>query len=213
MTDWTSVGWPYKGYFIDGDAQPAYFGFSLHQQSWHPTAQVLLIMPDNTVLQVERYTESTINCEDEELTKHFALFLAELAVDHFLPPPANYFRPMDFAGAMAILIQAAEECTAKEIRRSKLYQALDFLEKGLDRNWPAVRYRRALRGDRRNDDEREELRQELRAATRQVQTACVVTILKRMNNLAANFRENRPKIEALRKQLLTLKRKAVVHKN
>jgi hypothetical protein len=38
-------------------------------------------------------------CDDEELTKHFALFLAELAVGHFLPPPAYYLRPMDFAWA------------------------------------------------------------------------------------------------------------------
>jgi hypothetical protein len=199
------MGVLYKGYFIDGDAYPTHFGYSLHQQSWHPTAQVLLIRPDNTVLQVELCTESTISCEDEELTEHFALFLAELAVDHFLPPPAFYLRPMDFGWAMAILSRAAEECTVKEICRSKLYEALDFLERELDRKWPAVRYRSALRGDRRNDDERKQLRRELRTATRQIQTACVSTIVKRLNKLAAKFRENRPRIEALRAQLSKIK--------
>jgi hypothetical protein len=205
VTDLSAVGLPYKGYFIDGDAHPAYLGYSLHRQSWYPTVQVLLIRPDNTVLQVERHTESTVSCDDEELTKHFALFLGELAVDYFLPPPAYFLRPMDYAWAMAILSRAAEECVVKEIRRSKLYQALDFLEKELDRNWPAIRYRRALRGDRRNDDEREELRQELHVATRQLQTACVATILKRINELAVNFGENRLRIKALRLQLLAVK--------
>jgi hypothetical protein len=33
----------------------------------------------------------------------------------------------------------------------------------------------------------------------------VATIVKRVNELAANFRENRPKIEALRKQLVVIK--------
>jgi hypothetical protein len=67
-------------------------------------------------------------CDDEELTKHFALFLAELAVGHFLPPPAYYLRPMDFAWAMAILSRAAEECTIREIRRAKLYEASIFFK-------------------------------------------------------------------------------------
>ena len=208
MTDLSAVGVPYKGYFIDGEAQPAYFGYSLHRQSWHPTADVLLIMPNNTVLQVERRTDNTISCDDEDLTKHFALFLAELAVDHFLPPPAFYLRPMDFAWAMEILSRAAEECTVKEIRRSKLYEALDFLEKELDRKWPAIRYRRALRGDRRNAEELQELEQELRVAIRHIQSACMATIVKRMNELATNFRENRPKIESLRAQLSKIKSNA-----
>lgn len=129
MSEWNTLGVPYKGYFIDGGAHPAYFGYSLHRQSWHPIAEVLLIRPDNTCLQVERYTESTISCDDKDLTKHFALFLAELAVDYFLPPPAYYLRPMDFAWAMEILSRAAEECTVKEIRRSKFTKLSIFLRR------------------------------------------------------------------------------------
>lgn len=206
MNDWSSIGEPYKDYLISGDAQTLNIGYSLHRRTWHPAYQVILVMPNNTCLEVERHTETKISCDDEELTKHFALFLTELAVDHSLPPPAYYLRPMDFAWSMEILSRAAEECTVKEIRRSKLYEALDFLEKELDRKWPAIQYRRALRGDRRNDEEVEELHQELRLVSRQLQNACAATILKRMNELAVGFRENRSRIEALRAQLSKVKK-------
>ena len=205
MNDWSGIGEPYKDYLISGDAQTLNIGYSLHRRTWHPAYQVILVMPNNTCLEVERHTETKISCDDEELTKRFALFLAELAVDHSLPPPAYYLRPMDFAWSMEILSRAAEECTVKEIRRSKLYEALDFLENELDRKWPAIQYRRALRGDRRNDEEVEELHQELRVVTRQLQSACVATIVRRMNDCAANYRENRSKIEAFRKQLVVIK--------
>src|SRR5438105_6998685 len=101
-------------------------------------------MPNNTCLEVERHTETKISCDDEELTKCFALFLTELAVDHFLPPPAYYLRLMDFAWSMEIPSRAAEECTVKEIRRSKVYESLDFLEKDLDHKWPATLLTRSI---------------------------------------------------------------------
>jgi hypothetical protein len=43
-------------------------------------------------------------------------------------------------------------------------------------------------GDRRNDEERKELHQELRLLIRQLKNACVATILKRMNDLARSAR-------------------------
>jgi hypothetical protein len=40
---------------------------------------------------------------------------------------------MNTAWAVTILRRAAEECKEREIRRSKLYGALDFLEKNMMR--------------------------------------------------------------------------------
>ena len=51
MTDWISIGEPYKDYLISGDAQAANFGYSVRHQSWYLTHQVLLIMPNNTCLE------------------------------------------------------------------------------------------------------------------------------------------------------------------
>ena len=52
--------------------------------------------------------------------------------------------------------RAAVECKEREIRRPKLYESLDFLEKQLDEKstWLVRRYRRELRWDRRNQSER-----------------------------------------------------------
>lgn len=63
------------------------------------------------------------------------------------------------------------------------------------------KYRRSLRGDRRTDREKAELREELIVATRSVQRACAELIVDRMNELAFSFRENKIKIDRLRRVL------------
>ena len=72
---------------------------------------------------------------------------AEIAVDNWLPTPWYYIRPMDFAWAMDIIRRAAVECKEREIRRPKLYESLDLLEKQLDEKstWLVRHYRRELR--------------------------------------------------------------------
>jgi hypothetical protein len=97
----------------------------------------------------------------------------------------------------------AVKCMEREIRRSKLYEALDFLERELDdkQKWLVRRYRNALSGDRRNWREQRELREELGVVTRGIQQACVALLLDRMNELACHFRENKAEIDDLRWQL------------
>jgi len=187
----------YKGFTICGGATPVHndIGRSF------AVGSVLLVRTDNRVLQVDRFYDPLLVYEDEDQARWFGIFLAELAVDHCVPPPAYYLRPMDFAWAVDILRRAAAECTEREIRRPKLYEALDFLEGALDRKWLVRRYRRALIGDRRNWREKEELRETLRVAARGIQYACAALLVARMNKLARGFRENKAEIDNLRWQL------------
>ena len=62
------------------------------------------------------------------------------------------------------------------------------------------------RGDRRNNREKEELREILRVTTRGIQFACVKLIVRRLNELAIHFRENKPSIDNLRQQLTIVRR-------
>ena len=62
------------------------------------------------------------------------------------------------------------------------------------------------RGDRRNNREKEEFREILRVATRGIQFACVKLIVRRLNELAIHFRENKPSIDNLRMQLVIVRR-------
>jgi hypothetical protein len=96
----------------------------------------------------------------------------------------------------------------REIRLSKTYEALDFLERELadKQKWLVRRYRRALRGDRRNWREQRELRDELRVATRGIQQACVALLVERMNELAHHYRENKAEIDNLRWQLSVVRK-------
>ena len=68
--------------------------------------------------------------------------------------------------------------------------------------WQAVEER----GDRRNNREKEELREILRVTTRGIQFACVKLIVRRLNELAIHFRENKPSIDNLRLQLAIVRR-------
>ena len=103
----------------------------------------------------------------------------------------------DFAWAIDIIRRAAVECKEREIRRPKLYESLDFLENQLDdkSTWLVRRYR-----------QKEELREILRVTTRGIQFACVKVIVRRLNELAIHFRENKPSIDNLRMQLVIVRR-------
>ena len=151
----------YKGYTISGGADRVYG----HDMEWQAAARVLVRCPDNVSIEVERFYDPLLFYEDEDLARLFGLFVAELAVDNWLPDPWYYLRPMDFGWAVDIIRRAAVECKEREIRRPKLYESLDFLEKQLDEKsrWLVRRYRRELRWDRRTYQEQEELREILRA--------------------------------------------------
>jgi len=142
-------------------------------------------------VQAYRDQDSAFIFDNEDEAQIVELFLAELAVGHFVPPPAYFLTPMNIGWAVDILRRAADECKIREIRRPKLYEALDFLEKSVEPAWLVKRYRRELSGDRRNEREKAQLREALRVATRGIQQACVPLLVDKMNDLAVNFREKR----------------------
>ena len=116
---------------------------------------------------------------------------------------------MNVGWAVDILRRAALECKEREIRRSKLYEAWNFLEGSLDPNWLVRRYRQALRWIRRNEREKEELREILHVTTRGIQHACTKYLVDRLNDLGKNYRSNLDEIEMLRRQLEIVRRPVV----
>lgn len=113
---------------------------------------------------------------------------------------------MNVGWAVDILRRAALECKEREIRRSRLYEALDFLEGLLDPNWLVRRYRQEIRWDRRNEREKEELREILRVTTRGIQRACTKYLLDQLNHLGKHYRDNLNEIKLLRRQLAIVRR-------
>ena len=189
---------PYKGYVTQGSAGPCGPG----SHGWLTTATILLHKPDQTVLQVDEFQHSLLRYDDGDVAAWFGLGIAEIMVDAYLPPAAYYLIPMDVARAVYFLRRGAEDHHKREIRRPSLYEALDFLEKFLnEKKWLVRRYRNALRGDTRNQREKMEQREQLRVRFRGIQQACAETILAEMNELAVDFRANKPAIEKLRRQL------------
>jgi hypothetical protein len=194
----------YKGYTISGSADRV-FGYD---KKCYAAARVTVMCPDNVRIEVEHFHDPLLTYEDDDLARLFGLFVAEIAVDNWLPNPWYYIRPMDFAWAVDIIRRAAVECKEREIRRPKLYESLEFLESQLEEKsrWLVRRYRRELRWDRRTNEEQEELRKILGATTRGIQFACVKLIVRRLNELAIHFRENKPSIDNLRLQLAMVRR-------
>jgi hypothetical protein len=94
--------------------------------------------PDGTPL--ESFTEVEHFHDPHSLTKTRTsrggsdCSLPKIAVDNWLPTPWYLVLcPMDFAWATVDIIRrAAVECKEREVRRPKLYESLDFLEKPLD---------------------------------------------------------------------------------
>jgi len=89
---------------------------------------VLLTLPNMVCIQAYRDQAQAFVFDNEDKAQIVGLFLAEVAVDHFLPWPAYYVTPMNIGRAVDILRRAADECKPREIRRPRLYEALDFLE-------------------------------------------------------------------------------------
>jgi hypothetical protein len=195
----------YKGFIISGSARLEF----AQGNHWSAVGSVLLIKPPSSCLLVKELKDPLLVYEDEDFAKMTGWFLAELAVDHILPPPAYYLAPMNTAWAVDILRRSAEQCKTRNIQTPKLFEALDYLEQTLEsKGWLVRRYRRALKGDRRNHREKARLREELVVATRGIQHACVELILDRMNDLAVNYRENKARIDRLR-HVLEIVRKPV----
>jgi hypothetical protein len=195
----------YNGFRISGDAQPVAMG----DNRWFAVGEVLLNKRDQSVLLVDRFIDNNLIYDDEVLCKWFGLGMAEITVDHLLPPLEYFFMPMNVGWAVDILRRAALECKEREIRRSKLYEALDFLEGLLDSKWLVRRYRQELRWDRRNEWEKEELRGILRVTTQGIQHACTKYLVDRLNELGKNYRGNFDEIRLLRRQLDVVRRPLV----
>jgi hypothetical protein len=195
----------YNGFRISGNAQPV----AMSNNRWFAVGEVLLNKRDHSVLLVDRFLDNNLIYDDEVLSKWFGLGIAEIAVDHFLPPADYFFLPMNVGWAVDILRRAALECKEREIRRSKLYEALDFLEGLLDPNWLVRRYHQELRWDRRNEREKEELREILRVTTRGIQHACTRYLVDQLNELAKNYRGNFDEIRLFRRQLEIVRRPVV----
>jgi hypothetical protein len=195
----------YNGFRISGSALPV----AMVGNRWFAVGEVLLDKRDHSVLLVNRFLDSELTYDDEALCKWFGLGVAEILVDHFLPPVEFFFLPMNVGWAVDILRRAALECKEREIRRSKLYEALDFLEGLLDPKWLVRRYRQEIRWDRRNEREKEELREILRVTTRGIQRACTKYLLDRLNDLGKNYRSNLDEIKSLRRQLEIVRRPVV----
>jgi hypothetical protein len=193
----------YNGYIVEGSAQP----LGPHSDLWIAVATVLLKKPEGSVLQIEHYQNPTLGYENGDLAAWFGLGIAEISVDHCLPPPSYYLTPMNVARAIDILRSGAKDYHKREIRRPELYEALALLDQFLGRkNWLVRRYRDALRGDTRNQRERLEQREKLRVRFRGIQQACVESILAEINDLALQYRENKPAIDVLRRQLALVRR-------
>lgn len=154
----------YKGYTISGSARPLFGPGAL----WSTKGSVLLVKPDSSLCRlIAAYEDPLLVFGDEAFAKLTGCFLAELAVDHLLPPPAYYLAPMNAAWAVGIIRHAAEDCKIGNIQTPKLFEALDYLETFLeDKSWLVRRYRRSLRGDRRNERGKEVLRQPVRRDSR-----------------------------------------------
>src|SRR4051812_43426936 len=113
---------PYKGYTINGSAEPVHNDLN----RWFATGRVLLMGANHSCLEVQRVQHNLLTYEDQDLATWFGFGLAEIAVDKLLPAAAYYLRPMNVGWAVDMIRRAAEECKIREIRRAKLYEALDF---------------------------------------------------------------------------------------
>ena len=194
----------YKGYLIEGSSESVGPGTDLH----FATATVLLKKPDVSLLRIDHFPNPLLTYDDANLAAWFGLGIAEITVDRCLPPPEYYLIPMNVARAVQILRRGAEDHDKREIREPELYDALAFLEQYfVKKSWLVRRYRNALRGDTRNRREKMEQRERLRIRFRGIQQACVDLIVSKMNELAREYRKNKPAIDELRKQLAVVRRR------
>jgi uncharacterized NAD(P)/FAD-binding protein YdhS len=201
LKDWmmarASIEQHYKGYRLSGDADPV---SKLRSELVCDRARVGRSVRQFNHL-VRLFQRSITHLRRRGHRKIYRSLLAEISVDNFLPPVEFYLTPMNTAWAVTIVRRAAEECKEREIRRAKLYEALESLEKNIDAPVLLRQYRRALQGDRPEEWQKEQLHQILRAAVVGIQRAAAASLLKKMNGLSVRFRENRAEIDNLRRQL------------
>ena len=93
----------------------------------------------------------------------------------------------------------------REIRRSKLYEALDFLE-ALNRAEVARSQIPAGISMGPAHRTKEQLREILRTTTRGIQQSCVGNLVDRLIELGLQYRENKLEIEELRRQLAIVRK-------
>ena len=191
----------YRGFRIEGGAQSVYG----ESGAWHAVATVTLLTPQHTLIQVYRYENYESTDADAGLAAWFGLFLAQIAVDHFIPSTDYFLTPMHAAWAIDLVHRSAAEFMDREVRAAKLYEALDYMERTLDKAWLVKRYRNDLRGDYRNWRERREKQYRLQVAARGIRLACAAQIVERMNELATGYRQNKTKIARLRQALVMVR--------
>ena len=75
---------------------------------------MLLTLPNMVCVEAYRDQDHLFIFDDEDEARLVGLFLAELAVDHFVPPPAYYLTPMNIGWAVDILRRAADECKKRD---------------------------------------------------------------------------------------------------
>ena len=163
----TSIERRYKGFRIYGDAR------SVHNESprWFAVGQVFVDMPNGSLYGVENFSDPSLAYEDEELAAWFGLGLAEIVVDHLVPPAEYYLTPMNPAWAVDLLRRGARD--VGKLQLVKLYEAMEYLEKSLDEPWLVRRYRRTLQGDTRNESDEKRNRRRLGLMAREIERVCV----------------------------------------
>jgi len=158
----------YKGYTICGSRRPVHNdrgGYFAH-------ASVLLIKPNMACVQAYRDEDHLFRFDDEDEARLVGLFLAELAVDHFVPPPAYYLTPITWPGP-------STSCGALPTN-AKLERYFGQSFTRLSISWRSQSSRHGwlnviganCQATRRNERQKDQLREALRLATRGIQQAC-----------------------------------------
>jgi hypothetical protein len=164
----TSIERRYKGFRIYGGAH------SVHNESprWFAVGQVFVDMPNGSLYGIDDCSDPSLAYEDEELAAWFGLGLAEIVVDHLVPPVEYYLTPMNPAWAVDLLRRRARG--VDELPLVKLYEGMKYLEKSLDdRAWLVRRYRRTLEGDTRNEQDEKRKRRRLGLMALEIERVCV----------------------------------------
>ena len=185
----------YKGYWIEGTAHVVHNDSPL----WFAVGHVVLHRSEHSLVYVDTVKERILQSDDPAVAAWIGLFLAEISVDHLLPPPQYFLTPMNPAWALDLVRRAAAD--ARKVRTTTLYTAMAYLEEGLDEPWLVRRYRRTLQGDTRNESDEKRKRRRLGLMAREIERGCAEKIVGEMNEFAARYRENKAKIDQLRRML------------
>jgi hypothetical protein len=157
----------YKGYWIEGTAHV------VHNDSllWFAVGYVVLHRSEHFLVYVDTVKEHILQSDDPAVAAWIGLFLAEMSVDHLLPPPQYFLTPMNPAWAVDLVRRAAAD--ARKVRTTTLYTAMAYLEETLDEPWLVRRYRRTLEGDCRNAQDEKRKRRRLGLMARIIERAYI----------------------------------------